>query len=173
MINLPKNTKTLQALKQSYPKIVNSMKSFQTQRFVELPFYIISQPQTHPDYVIYGIFFIDKTAVMNSIKNPNKRYNQIKQDLIAYCEKTKDIKYFRGLRRDEKTTDILRTLKEFNENFGGENYYGTYKQRVWLTRQHHFYDENDPYLPGEKRIKKLISRELRKIRKELKQSLSQ
>lgn len=171
-INLPQNIKLLSELETENPKLLSVMKKYQSNRFIPIDYYIISQPQTHPTHQVYGVFVVDKDEVLKKLKNLSAERNQIKQDFLVYESSDGTIKYYRGLKKGEHENTVLKHMEKFVKKYGGRGkYYGSFydaKSKRWLTTQHHYSDENDPSLPSEEFIRENIKAKLNQVHRESK-----
>lgn len=167
---LPPNVFKLDYLEANHPRLFNIMKKYNKSRFEPVGFFIVSQPQTHPNHQVYGIFVVDKNEVAKKLKNPNNICAQIKQDFLVYDQESHSVKYYRGLIRGERADTILRPISQFCSLYGGGGkYYDTFinSKNRWQTRLHHFCDERDPRLPIEPHLRNKVKRALDKVLQDL------
>jgi len=166
MVNLPTDVRKVEDVISENPGLRDYAKFYNKKRFEELGFVVYSQPQTHKDVTIYGLWLIDKDSVADNLKGSNK--NELVQDFIAYNRKDKSFKYYSGGRIINKLQQ--RRIYEFCETYGKDRqgnikYYGCYKTEKGLaTRDHRYRDENAENLPGEAWIRKVIKTGLVKAR---------
>lgn len=164
-IGLPLNVKSIQDVVGENPALSGYAKFYNTKRFIEAGFVIFSQPQTHSDVTIYGLWLIDKQNVRKN-KMDGGNEPEIVQDFIAYDRKMSSIKYFSGGRIIDPNHQgkIHDFCDEYGRNSDGTyEYYGC--SANGKTTNHRYLNENDRNLPGERWIHDELERKLREVRK--------
>lgn len=167
-LHLPNNIRSMKEIFYENPNLEKFAKYFNTYRFDPLDFVIVSQPQSHPNHLIYGLFVIDKNGVFNNLKTGQKNKPVIKQDFIALDNNRNSITYFSG--GSNKDTGEHQSIHAFCKKYGKQpdgswGQYGCTENKL-ETNQHWYYDENDTNLPSEKYIRDLILKKLNKIKNE-------
>lgn len=172
-IKLPNNIVKLDDIFRLHPNIQGFMKYFNKVRFKDLGFLIISQPQTHPDIQMYGLFVIDKKSVSRNISSGEQKDPEIKQDFIAYDSKADTYVYYSGA-GSKNVKSEHQHIENFCKKYGywsdGDlGQYSVYKSKGRLKcKDHHHLNEQSPYLPSEKWIRDLVTKELEAVRDDLK-----
>jgi hypothetical protein len=165
-IPLPRNFKSIEDLINENPQMKTFAKYFNTRDFVPLGFVVVSQPQSHPDHTIYGLFVLNKQGVGENVRAGIHKKPELKQDFIALDRLSNRAVYYSGGSR--ANTGSHQSIKSFCKTYGqfpdgGWNQYGC--ARNLMTDQHWYADENDTRLPAEPAIRNLIQNELVKFRR--------
>ena len=168
---LPQNIKPISQILDENPTIKNYAKYFNSDRFERLGFFVISQPQTHLDVQMYGLFTIDKDNVKSNVGDNTNR-DEIKQDFIAYKPKEDTFVYYSGLDK-KKCEEECQHIDRFCEEYGywpdgTLDQYSVYhvSEKKLQCKNHHYRDENAQHLPSEPWIRKQVIDKLYQVRNE-------
>lgn len=156
MHQLPLNIKSLDEIINENPEIKKFSKYYNTIDFIPLKFVIFSQPQSHLDHTVYGIWVLVKANVINKVTP------KIKQDFLVFDRVANKYIYYSGLGLSDLYSEhqsITNFCNKFGKHLNGTwGQYGTYlsEKGTPITTDHHYDDQYAKNLPSEEWIRRLI-----------------
>lgn len=165
---MPKTVKSIEDIFAETPALKTFAKYFNTKEFTPLGFAIASQPQSHPNHTIYGLFVLNKDGVRTNLKTATKEKPEIKQDFIALDRVSGRIVYYSG--GSKLTAGEHQSMKSFCKTYGKwpGGKWGQYAcTSNFKTNQRWYKDESDSNLPAEPEIRGLIASAMKKLRSEV------
>jgi hypothetical protein len=154
---LPHNVESIASLVARNPSLARHMKVAHPQRFEQVGFVITSQPTTHPDTTVYGVFLVDKLNVAKNAKGKKHPSKEVVQDFLAHDRVADTAVYYCG--QGVSTVD-RQHITSFCAKFGRDSagawgQYGCASARQ--ISQHRYDNEHDPGLPIEVEIRTAIA----------------
>lgn len=159
----PRFVRTLNELEEENPELAKFMKRHATDRFFDCGVAIGSLPEDLSGPVIYGFFVVDRREVEKSHST-----SRIKQDFVVFDPRSGKTDYYSGRRKGEPEVPKVKTIAAFCARFGMNGSYGCERQgSKWICRDHHYTDDQDPSLPEEETVRRLLSAAIEVVRNEL------